>query len=254
MNNGHIRRRILGVSVDALTMTQTVAAADQAIRQRLPLQIGVVNAAKLVNMQRDEQLRQAVLSSDLILADGMSVVWASRLLRQRLPERVAGIDLMMHLLALADQCGYKVYCLGATDEVIAEVARKIHSQFPRAQLVGYHNGYYKPEEESAIVDDIAASQPDILFVAMTSPKKEQFLARWSRKIHVPICHGVGGSFDVFAGKVRRAPQIWQWFGMEWAYRLIQEPGRMWRRYLVTNSLFVTMLWRAWMRPSPQHNR
>ncbi len=131
--------------------------------------------------------------------------------------------------------------------MIARVADLIGRQYPGLRLVGWHNGYYTSEQEAAIVEEIAGSRPDILFVAMTSPKKEQFLARWSRKIRVPICHGVGGSFDVMSGKVQRAPQSWQWLGMEWAYRLLQEPGRMWRRYLVTNTLFVYLLWREWIR-------
>lgn len=240
------RRSVLGVSIDPLTMEETLAAADQAIRQRRPLQIGVVNAAKVVNMRRNEQLRQDVLSSDLILADGMSVVWASRLLRQPLPERVAGIDLMTRLFELADHHRYRVYCLGATDEVLAKVVERLRSEYPDLHVAGYHNGYFHRHEEAAIVEDIVNSRPDILLVAMTSPKKEQFLARWSRRISVPVCHGVGGSFDVMAGKVQRAPEGWQRMGMEWAYRLLQEPGRLWRRYLVTNVLFLHMLWNEWI--------
>jgi len=248
MINGHRQCRIFGIPVDALTMEQTLAAAQEAIRERRCMQLGVVNAAKVVNMQRDARLRQAVLSSDLILADGMSVVWASRLLRRQLPERVAGIDLMMRLLDLANRHGYRVYCLGATDEVLGKVVDRIRKEYPDLPLAGYHNGYFKQHEEAAIVQDIVTSRPDILFVAMTSPKKEEFLARWSRELRVPVCHGVGGSFDVMAGKVQRAPASWQKVGMEWAYRLIQEPGRMWRRYLVTNALFTWMLWREWITP------
>lgn len=254
MHNGHVKQCIFGVSIDALTMEQTLTAAEEAICQDRPMQIGVVNAAKLVNMQRDENLRQAVQSSDLVVADGMSVVWASRLLRQRLPERVAGIDLMVRLMELANQKRYRVYCLGATPEVLGKVVDRIRKDFPNLPLAGYHDGYFKPHEEEAVAQDIAASRPDILFVAMTSPKKEQFLARWSRQIRVPVCHGVGGSFDVMAGMVQRAPQSWQRIGMEWAYRLLQEPGRMWRRYLVTNTLFACMLWKEWMQPAAKRPR
>ncbi len=234
-------RRLFGIPVDAVTMGEVVDAADRAIAGRRSLRIGVINAAKVVNMRRDPELNQAVLSSDLILADGMSVVWASRLLRRPLPERVAGIDLMMHLLALADRRGYRVYCLGATDEVIGRVAEIIRHDYPNLQLVGARNGYFRPDEEEAIVGQIAAAQPDILLVAMTSPKKEQFQARWARQLQVPLCHGVGGSFDVLAGKVHRAPQAWQRLGLEWLYRVLQEPRRMWKRYLVTNVMFIGML-------------
>lgn len=244
--NGHVKHRLFNIPIDAMRMDQVLTAADRAIRDRRPLQIGVVNAAKVVNMQRDPVLRRAVLASDLILADGMSVVWAARLLRRPLPERVAGIDLMTHLLARANECRYRVYCLGAAQEVLDRVTARIRREYPDLVLAGSHHGYYTADEEEAVVEEIASADPDILLVAMTSPKKEQFLARWSRRIRVPICHGVGGSFDVMAGKVDRAPPAWQRIGMEWLYRLLQEPGRLWRRYLVTNALFAWMLWGEWM--------
>jgi N-acetylglucosaminyldiphosphoundecaprenol N-acetyl-beta-D-mannosaminyltransferase len=234
-------RGLFGVPIAAVTMADVLSMVDNAILRRKPLQIGVVNAAKLVNMRRDDELRQSVLSSDIILADGMAVVWASRLLRRPLPERVAGIDLMMAMLARGNERRYSVYCLGATPEVSAEVAARIRARYPGVRLVGCHDGYFKEDEEAAIADEIARLQPDILLVAMTSPKKEHFLARWSGQITVPVCHGVGGSFDVMAGKVRRAPERWQRLGLEWLYRVKQEPRRLWKRYLVTNVLFCRMI-------------
>jgi N-acetylglucosaminyldiphosphoundecaprenol N-acetyl-beta-D-mannosaminyltransferase len=234
-------REILGVPIHGLTMDQTIDVVDTAITEKRPMLISVVNAAKIVNMWRDEELRRSVLSGDLILADGMSVVWASRLLRRGLPERVAGIDLMVRMLALADDHGYRVYCLGARDEVLAALSERIKAEYPNLKLVGTRNGYYGEDEESAVAAEISEAAPDILFVGMSSPRKERFLARWASELNVPVCHGVGGSFDVLAGKVKRAPTAWQRFGVEWLYRVIQEPRRMWRRYLVTNVLFGLML-------------
>ena len=238
---GTCRTPILGVSIDALTMDEMVALAERAIRERQRLLVGVVNAAKLVNMRRQERLRAAVLAADVILADGMSIVWAARLLRPRLPERVSGIDLMVRLLEQADKCGYRVYCLGATDEVLAQVVELIGREYPGAKLAGARNGYFASEEEAEVAAEIAACRPDLLFAAMSSPKKEEFLARWGEQMDVPVCHGVGGAFDVLAGKVRRAPLSWQRLGLEWLYRVLQEPRRMWRRYLVTNTLFSAMV-------------
>lgn len=232
---------LFDVPVHALTMGQVVELAERAIEQRARLHIGVVNAAKIVNMRRDEQLREAVLSSDLIVADGMSVVWASRLLGRRLPERVAGIDLMMELLKRAHERGYRVYCLGARAEVLREAVARILALYPDVNIVGARDGYFSEDEEAAVAAEIAAAKPDMLFVAITSPKKERLLARWSEAIQVPICHGVGGSFDVLAGTVKRAPRAWQSLGLEWLYRVLQEPRRMWRRYLVTNTAFVGMV-------------
>lgn len=222
-------------------MRDVLAAVDGAIRERRQLLIGVANAAKLVNMHRDSALGESVLSADVILADGMAVVWACRLLGRRLPERVAGIGLMEEMLEQARQRGHRVFCLGATQEILDEAVARMEERHPGVQIVGRHNGYFNKEEEPGVAGAIRDARPDILFVAMTSPKKEQFLARWSDEMTVPVCHGVSGAFDVVAGKVRRAPEIWQRLGIEWLYRVVQEPRRMWKRYLVTNTLFCGML-------------
>ena len=222
-------------------MEDVLDRVDETIARRGGLQIGVVNAAKIVNMRRNDLLRRSVLSSDLILADGISVVWASRLLGRPLPERVAGIDLMMGMFRRGNERGYKVFCLGATDDVLDKVSARLAAEFPDIRQAGRQNGYFSDDEEAKIADRIAAANPDILLVAMTSPKKEKFLARWSDRIGVPVCHGVGGSFDVFAGKVQRAPEGWQRLGLEWLYRLKQEPRRLLRRYMVTNTLFCAMV-------------
>lgn len=237
---------VLGVPIHPLTMTEVLDIVDDTIRRRGSLQIGVVNAAKIVNMARDEMLRRDVLSSDVVVADGMAVVWASRILGRPLPERVAGIDLMSEMLRRGHERGYRLFCLGATEEVSQKVAERIAVEFPNIHLVGRRNGYFRADEEQGIAESIAACRADILLVAMTSPKKEQFLARWSERIGVPVCHGVGGSFDVMAGKVERAPDGWQRLGLEWLYRVKQEPGRLWRRYLVTNTLFCGMVLTEWL--------
>ena len=232
---------LFGIPILAVTMSEILDVLRKQIEKREPIQIGVVNAAKVVNMHRDNSLREDVLSSDLILADGAAVVLASVLLRKPLPERVTGIDLMYELFQQGKNLGYRVYCLGATEVVSKTIEDKIKSDYPGLILAGRHNGYFTSEEEESIANEIAESKADILLVAMTSPKKENFLARWSDRINVPICHGVGGSFDVMAGKVKRAPMFWQKMGMEWLYRVIQEPRRMWKRYLVTNTIFMWLL-------------
>jgi N-acetylglucosaminyldiphosphoundecaprenol N-acetyl-beta-D-mannosaminyltransferase len=236
-------RRILSADVHAATMAQVLEICRRAVRERAPLSIGVVNAAKLVHMQGDPALREAVESSDLVLADGMSVVWASRMLQRSLPERVAGIDLFERLLGLAEDEGYSVYLLGAEPEVLEAAMRAVKERHPRLRIAGSHHGYFSAAEEPALVEKIAAARPDFLFVGMSSPKKEVFLSRWGGRIAAPICHGVGGSIDVMAGKVRRAPGSWQKMGMEWLYRVLQEPRRLWRRYLVTNTQFLWMVLR-----------
>lgn len=236
-----MKQDVLGVPFDALTMDEVLESVDKAIFSRDLLRIGVVNVAKLVQMRRDPALRADVLSCDLVLADGLPIVWAGRLLARCLPERVAGIDLMFGMLRRGHENGYRVYCLGATQEVVAAAVRRIGAEYPRIRLVGYRDGYFTQQDEPAVADGIAHARPDILLVGMSSPKKEQFLARWGDKLGVPVGHGVGGSFDILAGKVRRAPLAWQRLGLEWLYRVKQEPRRLWRRYLVTNTVFCALV-------------
>lgn len=232
------RARVLGVEIDGLTMPEVLDRIAKAIAERQRLRIGVVNAAKLVNMNLDDDLRVDVSSSDLVLADGMSVVWASKLGPYALPERVAGIDLMHKIMSNGANKQHRVYLLGAKQEVCEEVARRATVDYPGLEIAGYRNGYFDDPDEAQIVADINAANADVLFVAMTSPKKERFMARWEATLQVPVIHGVGGSFDVYAEKVTRAPEWMQRTGLEWLHRVFQEPGRMWRRYLTTNSLFV----------------
>jgi len=237
-------RQLFDVRVDALTMPSVVELAERAIDTRERLMIGVVNAAKIVKMRRDEGLRRAVLGSDLILADGMAVVWASKFMRTPLPERVAGIDLMLELFALAERRSFKIFLLGAKPEIVAAVQQRLSEDYPNAKVVGAQDGYYAADEEANVAERIRTSGADMLFVAMTSPRKEKFMSAWGDSLHVPVCHGVGGAFDVYAGLVKRAPRAWQAVGMEWAYRVAQEPRRLGMRYLDTNTVFLSMVARA----------
>ncbi len=244
-------RHLFSIPIDALTLGEALDRVDEAIARRGRLRIGVVNAAKIVSMRSNDLLRRSVLSSDLILADGVSVVWAARMLGRPLPERVAGIDLMMGMLRRGNERGYGVFCLGATDGVLDTVAARLAVDYPNLRLAGRRNGYFSEEEEGDVAELVASAKPDILLVAITSPKKEKFLAKWADRMGVPVCHGVGGSFDVYAGKVRRAPEAWQRLGLEWLYRVKQEPRRLWRRYLTTNTIFCAMVLSELLKRRPR---
>lgn len=202
-------------------------------------------------MNRNPELRASVLGANLINADGMAVVWASRLLRRPLPERVTGCDLMENLVDRAAERGYKVFFLGAKQDVLEGTVNTYMKKHDRSILAGMHNGYFTPEEAPTIARMIAASEADILFVAMTSPLKEIFLDTYKRELsNVSMIMGVGGSFDVVAGKVKRAPVWMQDVGLEWFYRFAQEPGRTWKRYLVGNARFLALTMREMFRPTP----
>jgi len=231
----------MGCPIDALTMPETVEIVGLAIRNRIRLQHVVVNVAKLVSMQRDPGLASDVTTSDLINIDGMGVVWGARLLGRHVGERVAGIDLMESVLARAEVEGWRTYFLGAKPDVLDRAVQNIRQRHPRLQIAGFSHGYFAPGEEPGVAEAIEKARPDCLFVAISSPKKEQFMHRWRDKVDVPFIMGVGGSIDVAAGIVRRAPPWMQSNGLEWAHRLAQEPRRMWRRYLFTNLTYARLL-------------
>ena len=236
------RVTLFGVPVDNLTLAETVDRVEEMIRLGPTHQHVVVNVDKIVKLQKDLALREAILGCDLINADGQPVVWASRLLGRPLKERVTGIDLFGALIVRCAACKFRPYLLGARQEVVEKVAELLK---PQLQLAGYRNGYWSDTEEADVVAEVRRARPDILFVAMGSPKKELFLNRWKDELQVPFVMGVGGTFDVVAGQVRRAPQWMQRAALEWLYRLGQEPRRMWRRYLVEDMAFVGLLAREW---------
>lgn len=227
---------ILGIDVFKMGMEEVLDLCEERIAQRKPLLVGVVNVAKLVNSRKNAQLKKSVEDADVVLADGLGVVWLSKLIGDPLPERVAGIDIMSGLLGRAGE-NYRVYFLGARKEVVQKVVEYAKERYPGLRIAGFRDGYFDEKDANTVAEGIRQSHADILFVAMTSPKKENFLSKWREHMDVPICHGVGGSFDVVAGVVKRAPLWMQRLGLEWFYRVLQEPGRMWKRYFVTNSIF-----------------
>lgn len=238
------RVNFMGIPIDALTMKETIDTINDAISHNQRINHVVVNAGKIVSMQKDAELYQSVVSCDIINADGQSVVWASRFLGQYLPERVAGADLMQELVALAAAKKYKCFFLGAREEVVKKVVEHYTARFGSAIIAGYRNGYYTKDEEQEVARQISDSKAQLLFVAITSPKKENFMYQYRTLLSsVNFTMGVGGTFDVVAGITKRAPVWMQRWGLEWFYRLIQEPKRMWKRYLVGNSKFIAMVLR-----------
>lgn len=233
---------ILNTNIHDLTMQETLQIVDVTISKGEQLHHVVVNAGKIVAMQSDAQLRQSVNESDLINADGQAVVWASKILGEPLKERVAGIDLMVNLVELAFKNNYKIFFFGAKEEIVKTVVEKYSNQYSHDIIAGYRNGYFKKEEEGAIAKEIATSGANILFVAISSPTKENFLYENKHLLkNVNFIMGVGGSFDVVSGKVKRAPLWMQNSGLEWFYRFAQEPKRMWKRYLVGNTKFILLV-------------
>ena len=231
------RARILGVDIDRLDMDETVRRCAELIDSGGPVQHVSVNVAKIVALRDDDRLREIVERCDLVSVDGQPVVWASKALRDPLPERVAGIDLMFRLLGLAEERGYRVYVLGAKQEVLETAVARLAERYPRLTVAGFHHGYFADEDSAAVCEAVRAAGPHILLVAMSSPRKEYWLADHAVELGVPFSMGVGGSIDVVAGLTKRAPDLMQRLGLEWFYRFIQEPRRLGPRYLRTNARF-----------------
>lgn len=248
------RQPLFGLDLDPLSMDEVVSRATTAVTEHQRLLIGVVNAAKIVNMRKDPLLRASLLESDLIVADGQAVVWASRVLGHPLPERVAGIDLFERLLLSAAEHGQSVFFLGARPEVLANMLDRVRTRFAGLRIAGSHDGYFTADQAEDVAHSIAASGADMLFLGITSPKKEIFLSRFGKTLNVAVMHGVGGSFDIMAGLTKRAPLAWQRAGLEWAYRLLQEPRRMVGRYVPTNTAFIMLTIRERVRPSAHYCR
>jgi N-acetylglucosaminyldiphosphoundecaprenol N-acetyl-beta-D-mannosaminyltransferase len=238
------RASLLGCPLDPVTLDEAVSLVEDAVDARRPVQHTALNAAKLVRVQRDEALRAAVVGSELVTADGQAVVWASRLVGEPVPERVTGIDLFAALLPLAARRGFRVYLLGARPAVAARAVAEIRARHPDLPLVGWRDGYYDPADEEAVVEEISAAAPDLLFVALETPAKETFIARYRDRIGAPFTMGIGGTLDILAGERRRAPRWLQRAGLEWCYRLLQDPRRLARRYVVGNTLFTMLVLRA----------
>lgn len=233
------RPELMGLRFDALTMDEAVARCLSFCEgPRRPHTVVTANAGVLCMMRRDPELHAACAAGDLILADGMSVVWALGAGRAPVPERVTGVDLMSRLLAEAARRGHPVYLLGAREEVVRTLAEELPRRHPGLVVAGWRNGYFRPSDHDGIVADIRERRPAMLFVGMPSPFKEVFLERYREQLEVPVLMGVGGSFDVLAGLVARAPRWMRSVGMEWSWRLLMEPRKMWRRYLTTNTEFL----------------
>ena len=232
------RITILNTYIDVLNTQETVNLVERYILTKTPLHLMGVNADKINEINRNVRMRQIVNNCGVINADGSSVIWAGKYLKKPLPERVAGIDLMQKLIALSERKGYRIYLLGAGQEVVEKTAKVLLSQYPGLVIVGIHNGYFKEEDWPLISQEIKKKCPDIVFVGISSPMKEYLIEYLQKKGHISVFMGVGGSFDVISGRIPRAPLWMQNHGLEWLFRVMHEPKRLFKRYFVGNWIFI----------------
>ena len=237
------RYPILNTYVNAISLEETVDEVEKVIQLGEPTQHVFINALKVNLMNKDPELRKILNACPLISADGVSILWAAKKLGVPLKERVNGTDLFLKLVNIAAQKGYKIYLFGAKEEVVQKVKSIFLEQYPSLKIAGVRNGYFKEEDEPQIVTDMAASGADMMFVAFSSPKKEYWINKYIDELHIPFVMGVGGSFDVVAGVTHRAPKWMQDHGLEWFYRFIQEPKRLFKRYFIGNIEFVMYVYK-----------
>lgn len=222
---------LFGVNVSKMGMRQTVAYLAEAVRRRRPTHVVTANPIMFMTGFEDERFMRMLESADLVVPDGAGLVWAASKVGKPVAERVAGYDLVQELFRVGAEEGWRVYLLGAAQDVIESAKDEIERRYPGLVIAGCRNGYFGPDEDEAVVREIAASAPDLLLVGRATYTQDPWIEQYKSELKVPVMIGVGGSFDVMAGKLKRAPVWMQRMKLEWLYRLAQEPTR-WRRMLV----------------------
>ena len=238
-----MRISLFDLPVDIMSHDETVMRAVEAMETGRRCQHVALNVAKLVNARTDAELERDIRASDIVGIDGMGIVCALRALGHHVPHRVAGVDLFESLMAECARRKLLPFLLGATPKVLGDAVQQLTHRFPGLRLAGTHHGYFSSDEEEDICALICASGAHALFVAMPTPRKERFVNCHRDSLSVPFIMGIGGTLDVVAGYVHRAPAFVQVTGFEWAYRLAQEPRRLAWRYLRTNVIFAGLLLR-----------
>jgi exopolysaccharide biosynthesis WecB/TagA/CpsF family protein len=237
---------LFNITIHNLTMAEAVAQIGAWVRERKRTFVVTPNVDHVVKLQSDPEFLDLYRQAGMAIADGMPVVWASRLVKQPLKERVTGADLFIELCREAAEQGYSVFLLGsASQEIIENTAANLKERFPALRIVGSHSpsfGFEKRDAENeAILAMVKAARPDILFVGVGAPKQEKWIGRFMERLDVPVCLGVGASFDFVAGSVKRAPVWMQKTGLEWFYRFIKEPKRMFKRYFIDDMAFFGLV-------------
>lgn len=229
---------ILNTIIDVLNINETIELVEKYVETKTPLHLMGVNADKINEVNQNEKMKKIVNSCGIINADGASVVLASKYLKKPLPERVAGIDLMMDLIKLSANKKYSIYLLGAKQEVVEKTEDVLKTKFPNLIISGIHNGYFKKEEWKDISKELKDKKPDFVFVGITSPIKEYLIEYLQNDGNNCVFMGVGGSFDVISGNIPRALKWMQKMNLEWLFRTMQEPKRLFKRYFVGNRVFI----------------
>jgi len=217
--------QLLGMRFDCVTMESVLALAAEFIRSGKPHHIVTGDASMVVSASQDPELSRIITDADLVTPDGAGILWATRRVGTPVPAKVSGVDISERLIALSGENGWRIFFFGAAPGVADQAAVRMRERYPSAQIVGTRDGFFKPDDEPAIIAQIREARPDILLLALGIPKQEKFIARHREALGVPVMIGVGGTLDVFSGTVKRAPVWMQNIGLEWLYRTASDPKR-----------------------------
>ncbi|HBT79151.1 MAG TPA: glycosyltransferase [Selenomonas sp.] len=228
---------ILGVNVDSLTMREAVRQVEQYMDEKAGVLVATANAEMLMRATYDQELKDILNAAALVVPDGAGTVWAAHHLGHAMPERVAGYDLAQELMREAPARGYRIYFFGSAPGVADKAKAKAEKLYPGIQVVGTRNGYFGPEDEPEIIADIQAAKPDLLLCALGVPKQEKWLKKYQQELGVPVSIGVGGTFDVMAGVMKRAPRWMQKAKLEWLFRGMMQPKRAGRLMALPKFVF-----------------
>jgi N-acetylglucosaminyldiphosphoundecaprenol N-acetyl-beta-D-mannosaminyltransferase len=231
----------LDTVIDVLDEKETINLVEKYINEKEPLHLMGVNADKINSLNTNHRLKEIINGCGIINADGASVVLASRFLKKPLPERVAGIDLMQKLVDVSEKKGYSIYLLGAKQQVVEKTAQVLKGKHKDLNILGVHNGYFKQQDWKEISKELKKLCPDIVFIGITSPLKEYLIEYLQNDGNKSVFMGVGGSFDVISGNIPRAPLWMQKTNLEWLFRVMQEPRRLFKRYFVGNVTFINAI-------------
>ena len=249
-----MRISIAGIRVDSFTMAEALAKIEDLVRGRKPSYVVTPNADVVVTLHRDAEFRRIYEGAALVLPDGMTLIWAGLFLGTPFKEKVSGSDLFVEACRRAAEKGWRVFFFGARPGVAKKAAQTLSEMMPGLNVTGTYSpsfGFEKSEEENKrIIEMIRQSKPDIVFVGLGSPKQEKWMDRYKDIIGAPVYVSVGISFDYVAGTVKRAPRWMQRAGLEWSWRLLMEPKRLWKRYLVQDPMFFWLvLKKKWAQKS-----
>lgn len=245
-----MRVKIWEIEIDIIPQEEIIKIVDDNIKNaRLPMKITGVNPEVIIKSHEDIALRHAIIESKIINIDGISVALALKMLGYKLARKVACPDISDSLISIAERSGYRIFFLGARQETLEKMIAKLKIDYPKLHIAGYINGYYDNSKEKTIAEKIKSSNADILFIGMPSPAKELFISTNMKFLNIPLCFGVGGYFDILAGVFKRAPKWLQFLGLEWLFRLSQEPKRLFKRQLNIYKFFILFL-----RTFPQNRK